>query len=44
MFTTARRVNAREALDIGLVSRVHADALGCALELVEAASKTKRRR
>ncbi|MDQ5835704.1 MAG: enoyl-CoA hydratase/isomerase family protein [Acidobacteriota bacterium] len=33
MFTTARRVNADEALEIGLVSRVHADPLACALEL-----------
>lgn len=33
MFTTARRVNADEALEIGLVSRVHTDALACALEL-----------
>jgi enoyl-CoA hydratase len=33
MFATARRINADEALDIGLVSRVHADALACALEL-----------
>jgi len=33
LFTTARRVNADEALEIGLASRVHADALACALEL-----------
>ncbi|MDQ3918402.1 MAG: enoyl-CoA hydratase/isomerase family protein [Acidobacteriota bacterium] len=33
MFTTARRVHADEALEIGLVSRVHADPLACALEL-----------
>ena len=34
MFTTARRINADEALEIGLVSRIHADALVCALEAV----------
>ena len=33
MFTTARRVHADEALEIGLVTRVHADPLACALEL-----------
>ena len=33
MFTTARRVTASEALEIGLVTRVHPDALACALEL-----------
>jgi enoyl-CoA hydratase/carnithine racemase len=33
MFTTARRVHADEALQIGLVSRVHTDPLACALEL-----------
>ena len=33
MFTTARRLSADEALEFGLVSRVHADALACALEL-----------
>ena len=33
MFTTARRVSADEALEIGLVSRVQADALACAIEL-----------
>ena len=33
MFTTARRVTASEALEFGLVSRVHADALTCALEI-----------
>jgi enoyl-CoA hydratase/carnithine racemase len=33
MFATARRVNADEALEIGLVSRVCPDALACALEL-----------
>jgi len=33
MFTTARRVNADEALAIGLVTRLHADALACALEI-----------
>jgi len=33
MFTTARRVHADEALRIGLVTRVHADPLACALEI-----------
>ncbi len=33
MFTTARRVTAPEALEIGLVNYVDADALACALEL-----------
>jgi enoyl-CoA hydratase len=33
MFTTTRRVSADEALDFGLVTHVHADALACALEL-----------
>ena len=33
MFTTARRLSAEEALEFGLVSRVHADALACALEI-----------
>jgi enoyl-CoA hydratase/carnithine racemase len=33
MFTTARRVNASEALEIGLVSHVHSDALVRALEI-----------
>ena len=33
MFTTARRLSAQEALGAGLVSRVDADALACALEL-----------
>ena len=33
MFATARRLSAREALEAGLVSRVGADALECALEL-----------
>jgi enoyl-CoA hydratase len=33
MFTTARRVSAEEALRIGLVTRVHADPLACALEI-----------
>jgi enoyl-CoA hydratase/carnithine racemase len=33
MFATARRLSADEALGFGLVSRVHADALACALEL-----------
>jgi enoyl-CoA hydratase len=33
MFTTARRLSADEALEFGLVSHIHADALACALEL-----------
>jgi enoyl-CoA hydratase/carnithine racemase len=33
MFATARRLSAEEALEFGLVSRVHPDALACALEL-----------
>lgn len=33
MFATARRLSAREALAAGLVSRVEADALACALDL-----------
>ena len=33
MFTTARRINADEALAIGLVTRLHTDALACALEI-----------
>ena len=33
MFTTARRLSAREALEVGLVNRVDEDALACALEL-----------
>jgi enoyl-CoA hydratase len=33
MFATARRLSAVEALEFGLVFRVHADALACALEL-----------
>ena len=33
MFATARHVTAAEALALGLVSRVHTDALTCALEL-----------
>ena len=33
MFTTARRVNADEALEIGLVTRLHTDPLACALEI-----------
>ena len=33
MFTTARRINADEALAIGLVTRLHTDPLACALEL-----------
>ena len=33
MFTTARRLSADEALEFGLVSHIHPDALACALEL-----------
>jgi len=33
MFTTARRINADEALAIGLVTRLHTDPLACALEI-----------
>jgi len=33
MFATTRRLSADEALEFGLVSHVHADALACALEL-----------
>ena len=33
MFATARRVGAEEALEIGLVTRLHAEALACALEI-----------
>jgi enoyl-CoA hydratase len=33
MFTTARRLDATEALERGLVNYVHSDALSCALEI-----------
>jgi enoyl-CoA hydratase len=33
MFATARRLTAHEALEIGLVTRLHSDALTCALAL-----------
>ena len=33
MFTTARRLSADEALEFGLISRIHPDALACALEI-----------
>lgn len=33
LFTTARRLNAAEALEVGLVTRLDADALACALEI-----------
>ena len=33
MFTTARRINADEALEIGLVTCLHTDPLACALEI-----------
>ncbi|MBV8859937.1 MAG: enoyl-CoA hydratase/isomerase family protein [Acidobacteria bacterium] len=33
LFTTGRRLNAAEALEFGLVSHVHTDALACALRL-----------
>jgi enoyl-CoA hydratase/carnithine racemase len=36
MFTTAKRVSAEEALEVGLVSRVQTDALACAIELASA--------
>jgi enoyl-CoA hydratase/carnithine racemase len=37
-FAIARRVHADEALEIGLVSRLHADALACALEIASRSS------
>jgi enoyl-CoA hydratase len=40
MFTTARRLDASEALDIGLVSRVRPEALACALELARRQGST----
>ena len=40
MFTTARRLSAFEALDFGLVSRIHPDALAGALELASGHSST----
>lgn len=33
MFATARRLSAQEALQFGLISRIHEDALTCAIEL-----------
>lgn len=33
MFATGRRLTASEALEFGLVSQIHADALACALEI-----------
>jgi enoyl-CoA hydratase len=36
MFITARRLSAPEALEIGLVCRIHTDALACALEVISA--------
>jgi enoyl-CoA hydratase len=33
IFTTARRLTAEEALEMGLVSRIHMDALACAVEI-----------
>ncbi len=33
MFATGRRLSAREALEFGLVSRIHPDALACAIEV-----------
>ena len=44
MFTTARRLTASEALDIGLVSHVHPDALACALEIALNRNSYKRDR
>jgi len=38
MFTTARRINADEALAIGLVTRLHTDPLACALEIASRSS------
>ena len=35
MFTTGRRLDASEALEFGLVTHVHQDALACALELAQ---------
>ena len=38
MFTTARRINADEALAIGLVTRLHTNPLACALEIASRSS------
>jgi enoyl-CoA hydratase len=38
IFATARRLDADEALAIGLVSRLHPDALACALEIASGSS------
>ena len=42
MFATARRLTAEEALACGLISRVHADPLACALELASVSSYKQR--
>ena len=42
MFTTARRLSADEALEFGLVSHIHHDALACALELAGRESALRR--
>ncbi|MDT5272479.1 MAG: enoyl-CoA hydratase [Acidobacteriota bacterium] len=42
MFTTARRITASEALEFGLITRVHNDALACALELAGRESSIRR--
>jgi enoyl-CoA hydratase len=39
MFTTGRRLTAAEALAFGLVSRIHPDALACALQLAEISTR-----
>ena len=41
MFTTAKRVSAEEAFNIGLVSRVQTDALDCAVELASGRQRRK---
>ncbi|HWW74011.1 MAG TPA: enoyl-CoA hydratase/isomerase family protein [Pyrinomonadaceae bacterium] len=42
MFATARRLSAEEALEFGLVSHVHPDALACALDLAGRESSFER--
>lgn len=41
MFATARRIDADEALAIGLVTRLHDDALACAVELAGRADASR---
>jgi enoyl-CoA hydratase len=41
MFTTAKRISAEEALEIGLVSRIQTDAFACAIELVSGHQRQK---